>query len=242
MEYTERMEQYFAANNVQDTSKQRAILLSLCGAPTYKLIRGLVAPEKPMDRSYAELVELVGSHYNSKPSPIVQRFKFHSRIRQPDESVANFVAALKQLTEHCAFGPALDDMLRDRLVCDIEDGKIQHRLLAEPEPTFKKAFELVQAMATADKDAQDLRKPHNLEVHAIGGSSRGCKDSASTTADTAPCYRCGARHLGECRFKDAVCHGCGKRGHIIRVCRSKGRSKRSFSNSNHRASRPSHNL
>ena len=45
--YSERLEQYFAANDVTDAGKQRAILLSLCGAPTYQVIRNLTAPEKP---------------------------------------------------------------------------------------------------------------------------------------------------------------------------------------------------
>jgi hypothetical protein len=32
--YTERLEQYFAANDVESAAKQRAILLSVCGAQT----------------------------------------------------------------------------------------------------------------------------------------------------------------------------------------------------------------
>ena len=117
-------------------------------------------------------------------------------------------------------------MLRDRLVCGIGDGKIQRRLLAESELTFKKAFELAQAMETADRDAQDLGKPRE-EVHAIGGTAGGRKDVAPQTANTAPCYHCGSRHRGECRFKNAVCHGCGKRGHIRRACRSRGKPQQS---------------
>ena len=224
--YTERMEQYFAANDVDAATKRRTILLTASGAATYKLIRGLVAPDKPTDRSYTELVELVKGHYNPTPSPIVQRFKFNSRMRQQGENVATFVTALKQLTEHCVFGAALDDMLRDRLVCGIGDGKIQRRLLAESELTFKKAFELAQAMETADRDARDLGKPRE-EVHAIGGTAGGRKDVAPQTANITPRYHCGSRHRGECRFKNAVCHGCGKRGHIRRACRSRGKPQQS---------------
>ena len=34
------------------------------------------------------------------------------------------------------------------------------------------------------------------------------------------CYRCGGNHLApSCRFKDSVCHGCNKKGHLIR-CRN----------------------
>ena len=58
MEYTERLEQYFAANEITDKGKKRAVLLSVCGAKTYKLIRNLVNPRKPTDKSFAELVNL----------------------------------------------------------------------------------------------------------------------------------------------------------------------------------------
>ena len=42
--YIERLEFYFAANEVDSSDKRRAILLSCCGAQTYGLIRSLVGP------------------------------------------------------------------------------------------------------------------------------------------------------------------------------------------------------
>ena len=60
--YCERLEQYFMANDVKDAGKQRAILLSVCGAATYQLIRNLVAPGKPTEKSFADLVKLVKEH------------------------------------------------------------------------------------------------------------------------------------------------------------------------------------
>ena len=44
---------------VDDEDKQRAILLSVCGSKTYKLIRNLITPRKPSEKTFAELVELV---------------------------------------------------------------------------------------------------------------------------------------------------------------------------------------
>ena len=41
--YLERLEQYFAANEITGNEKKRAILLSMCGAATYRLIRYLVS-------------------------------------------------------------------------------------------------------------------------------------------------------------------------------------------------------
>ena len=36
--YAERLEFYFAANEVKEAEEQRAVLFSVCGAATYKLI------------------------------------------------------------------------------------------------------------------------------------------------------------------------------------------------------------
>ena len=43
-------------------------------------------------------------------------------------------------------------MLRDRLVCGVNDERIQRRLLAERRLDFKKALELATAMEIADKN------------------------------------------------------------------------------------------
>ena len=48
-------------------------------------------------------------------------------------------------------------MLRDRLVCGVNDERIQRRLLAESQLEFKKAMELATAMETADKNTRDLQ-------------------------------------------------------------------------------------
>ena len=135
------MTQYFCANEVVDGDKQRAILLSVCGSKTYKLIRNLVAPAKATDKSFDELTQCVQQHLLPKPSVIVQRFKFNSRDRHPHETISAYVAELRRLSEFCEYGTTLDEMLRDRLVCGVLDEATQKRLV-ESELTFKRAFDL----------------------------------------------------------------------------------------------------
>ena len=43
------------ANGIEDATKRRAILLSVCGSATYQLILDLLSPTKPTDKSFAEL-------------------------------------------------------------------------------------------------------------------------------------------------------------------------------------------
>ena len=84
--YAEHVGHYFTANDITDDGKKQAIFLRVCGPSTYGLIRSLVAPKTATEHSYTELVELVKKHYNPRPSTIMQRFKFNSRVRQLGET------------------------------------------------------------------------------------------------------------------------------------------------------------
>ena len=65
--YVKRLEQYFAANKIEDADQQRAILLSVCGSATYRLIRNLVSPKKPTELKIEDLITTVQKHHDPKP-------------------------------------------------------------------------------------------------------------------------------------------------------------------------------
>ena len=46
----------------------------------------------------------------------------------------------------------------DRLVCGSNDGRIQRRLLSESDLTYKRAFDLAQAIGSAERNAHDLQR------------------------------------------------------------------------------------
>ena len=129
--YTERLQYYFIVNDVQSEDKKCAILLSVCGPDTYKTIRSLVDAETLAKTKFEELLTILKNHYDSKPSFIVQHFKFYNRTRTAGETVSTFVAALHQIAEYCEYNETLNDMIRDRLVCRINHEGIQKKLLAE---------------------------------------------------------------------------------------------------------------
>ena len=79
----------------------------------------------PSTRSYATLWHQrnrqinLRDHYCPPPSVTVQRYNFNSRTQKEGETVSQFVAELRRLSEHCDFKATLDDMLRDRIVCRV---------------------------------------------------------------------------------------------------------------------------
>ncbi|VDI55683.1 Hypothetical predicted protein [Mytilus galloprovincialis] len=235
IEYTERLDHYFEANEINNADKKRAILLSACGQRTYKLIRTLCAPTKPKDKTFKDIVDLVKTHQHPKPSSIVERCRFNSRVRHPDESVSQFVAELRSLSEHCDYKDTLDHMLRDRLVCGIKDDRIQRRLLAETDLTFKRAMDISTAMEMAAKNAQDIQASGILQnsVNKVTKGKPRSNYSQNREHEQSDCYRCGGNHkAAECRFRDAKCHICQKKGHIAKKCRNRDDRNPQFQRSN----------
>ena len=239
IQYEERLSQYFLANDIENAGKRRAILLSVVGAETYSLLRSIVAPVKPSELSYEEIVSLLTKHYNPKPSPIVQRCKFYACERADGESIASFVARLRRCSEFCEFGEQLEDMLRDRLVVAINDDTIQKRLLSIEfsKLNFQKAFDIAVSMEQATAGTKDIQRSTlstnsrgEQEVHKVHTSTppplkdqNGSGRPHQQMAPSNPCYRCGGHHFQHfCPFKSSECHFCGKKGHIAKVCRSKG--------------------
>ena len=106
-------------------------LLSAIGKKTFAVLRDLVSPDNPKDKTLDQLVEVLKQHYEPATLVIVERFTFHRRCQQPGESVAEFAAELKKLNLNCKFGTYLDDTLRDRLVCGLRSEATQKKLLTE---------------------------------------------------------------------------------------------------------------
>ena len=226
--YVERLDLYLLANDITDVGKKRAVFLTVVGPSTYELIRNLVAPEKPVNVAYDELLAKVKAHHTPVPSPIVQRFKFHSRTQQPGESVATFLAELRKLTEFCKFGNVLEDMLRDRLVCGLSNNTIQRRLLAEKELPLEKALDLARAMEAAEQNVHDLqsRSSAGEDVNFVRqGRSGKLPPRREREPKGKACHRCGVSGHSpqDCRFRTATCHACSHVGHIAKMCRTKSK-------------------
>ncbi|RUS83602.1 hypothetical protein EGW08_008656 [Elysia chlorotica] len=225
--YAERLEFFFVANEIESEAKKQAIFLSSMGVKPYKLLSNLVSPRKPGDCTYREILDILENHHNPRPSTIVQRFKFNSRVRAPSESVRVYVAELKRLSEFCEYNDSLEEMLRDRLVCGINDSRIQQRLLSERQLTFAKTLEIAQAMEAAAEGIQDLAISSPEKICAV--QYQHAAKSTSPSAPNKSCYRCGGPHAhNSCKFKDSKCYKCQKIGHIAKLCRSNEMTKTQF--------------
>ena len=215
--YVERVQIFFEANAVPE-EKRLSVILSIVGGPVYSLLRNLLAPVPPKDSSLDAVIDVLTAHFEPKPIVIVERFHFHRRGQLPGESVAQFIAELRCLSVHCAFGAYLNEALRDRFVCGLRSETTQKRLLAVADLKLQDALDMANAMEAAATNSKALQQSDSESSASVKRfSSSPCPNARPTSATpTKPCYRCGKgdHHHTKCPHKESVCHSCRKKGHL----------------------------
>ncbi|MBM6549378.1 hypothetical protein, partial [Streptococcus dysgalactiae] len=118
------------------------------------------------------------------------------------------------------------------MIAGINNAELQRKMLMKPNMTFAEARDICEqrddvTAATTEQCAvllqEHAKKPSRPEQRFP--ASRGNTTSQNTNSNMKTvnkCMSCGDLHLrSTCRFRNVVCHLCGKSGHIKKVCRSK---------------------
>ena len=172
-------------------------------------------------------------HLQPKPNQIAERYRFYKRDRKTGETVADYIAILRKLSEHCEFGDKLEEYLRDRLVCGLNSERVQQKLLATQDLNLKKAMDIAIGFETASKEARSLQSSGGVDGERIDrlgaqfGSNR--VGGQGFNQGRKECYRCGSlTHLANgCPFRNKECFGCGRKGHLKCKCqKSEGEEKK----------------
>ena len=118
---------------------------------------------------------------------IAESFHFGTRYQKQDESISDFIVALKKLSIH--YGEFLNRALRDRFVCGLNNPKIQNKLLNTEDLSFEKACQIAKSMEMAEKNTQEFRPV------SASDDSQGIVNKLETVNTKEPsCYRCGGKH------------------------------------------------
>ncbi|XP_077863646.1 uncharacterized protein LOC144348016 [Saccoglossus kowalevskii] len=129
------------------------------GPKMYALLRNLLSPDRPTDKTFDQVVDILEKHLSPKPLIIAERFRFFKRDQHVGESVNSYVAEFRRLAKSCDFGNYLNDALRDRLVCGLRMDAIQKRLLREDKIALNTAIEIA-----VDKDQLEVKGQARVET------------------------------------------------------------------------------
>ena len=83
--------------NAVEAARQVSVLLTVIGAKAHDTLRKLFAPTHPCTKSFDELISALKQYFDLKPLVTGERFHFYLRSQKADESVADFLTALRKL-------------------------------------------------------------------------------------------------------------------------------------------------
>ena len=114
-------------------------------------------------------------------------------------------------------------MLRDRLVCGINDLSIQRKLLSEGSSlTFDSALKIAPSMEAAAQQSTAMQTQISNKRKVDASALH--KLFTPGTKQQEICFCCGSRHNpSTCLFKEKNCFFCRNKGHTVQMCRKKSR-------------------
>ncbi|PIK54155.1 hypothetical protein BSL78_08940 [Apostichopus japonicus] len=197
--------------------------------------------------AYDLAVAILYEYFVPATNIVAERYRFRQRSQRHDETIDQFVTALRQLVVHCEFGDLQQEMLRDQIVEKCLNNRLRERLLLEPKLTLNKTLEISRQIEGAMRESKAISEgasgytagSANLQnVHGKQSKRRNKKHSSheaaqsnkqNTDAQKRVCYRCGSdKHLANdpnCKAKTGKCNKCGIVGHWAAMCRGQKQAR-----------------
>jgi hypothetical protein len=159
--YVERLEQFFEVNDVPDT-KHTALLISVIGTDSYKVLRDLCHPTLPKNKAFEELCELLRKQYSPQIAIFRERGNFYSARQFSHENVTTWYGRIKKLSVDCKFGDNLEKVLLDKFITGMKAGQVLDRLCEENETLeLTNAVDIAINKECAIKEGADFNQSTN---------------------------------------------------------------------------------
>ena len=217
----------------QDDATQRQVFVCHCGVDILDIYNN-VEYEEDEDKTLENALKKIDLRFKGEINETYERYVFNQRIQKSDESFDEFYKDIKHLSGTCNFGNLKDSLIRDRIVCGVNDKTTRKRLLQERQLTLKGSCDICRSAEAT-----------SIQLGAIGGEAKPEADSvnkvkskstrktekfvkfeksAKKKVKSAECKFCGKKHefkRGVCPAWGKTCAKCQGRNHFANKCPGK---------------------
>ena len=187
-------------------------------------------------KTYTQLKALLTEHYTLKPIMIAEHYTFLTTCQGENETVADYIVRLKELTSTCSFEAFLNEDLRKKLASRLHPKmpRTQTNLLSKADLSFEEARVKCLSDELASKanrehmgqTSSDANSDGAAEANQVQQGKRSfVQDGRKIGVRNKPaagvwCKCCGrTNHSTEnCRLRNVNCHTCYEKGHISKLC------------------------
>lgn len=217
---------------IKTTTDHLTILINYVSPKIYEIIADC--------SNYKDALSTLESMFVKSPNEIFARHLLATRTQQTCESLDEFLLNLKILSKDCNFKAAdantyRDESIRDAFITGLRSSVIRQRLLENKTLDLTSAIDQARALDTAMRHSEMYTMPQekftaSAAQEPISTRIQDSYDDANCASIAAKssvlCYFCGySRHpRSRCPARDAVCNGCQKKGHFVKVCKSSSKA------------------
>ena len=230
-DYFNRFDWALQLSRVDKCEYQNYALVHM-GTELNNSLKILVSPRAPEDVTYEELKSILTDHFDQVKKKYAESVKFRLITQEKEESIANFALRLKQGAAFCDYGQFLDRMLIEQLLFGLHARDICDEIIVRKPDTFKTAYDIAHTLEATRKTSLVLQTPNLPALPLVEETNKLVERSSVRSKQNIrfdkeirkqqKCHGCGGNHFrNKCKFLEADCHSCGKKGHIAKVCRGK---------------------
>ena len=196
--------------------------------------------------SFNEAIVTLKNLFEKPVNETYARHLLSTRRQLADESIDQYMQALKALAKPCNFKAvnAVDhqsEATHDTFIAGLSSTHTRQRLLESDTHTLLSAYTQARTLEAAQKNTESFSYgPSSLNA-AISSTPDNNESSVhspkgdcvlSAYSSSLSCFFCaGPQHPRNlCPAKDATCHNCDKKGHFAKACKSaKAKAKKGSS-------------
>ena len=229
----------------RDEATKVKLFLYLIGSQGREIYYTMAFEIPASERTLTQVLEAFYRHCNPRKNATVGSFQFFSRTQDPGESQEKFATDLKLLATTCNFGHLKDLLVRDRIICGIQDRQLREELLKIPDLDLQRCLSICRAAELSKTRTKTLEE--NEAVNSLKDQTKRGKVSANKSHDKSAnkrrenddrnaresspeevlrCKFCGGKHRAakkSCPAFGRRCSACGRMNHFASQCLFKTR-------------------
>lgn len=215
--WSKRFQRYLTVSdlNKKSESEKIDILMYIMGPKSEAIL--LQLKDKP--DTVEKTLDSFEKYFTPRTNVIFERFKFNTRNQNSGEPVESFISDLHAMAEKCKFGDLKDELIRDRIVVGLSDGRASEVMQLKSDLTLEMAINIAKQSERQQFENQIIRRNEAPINYVSSGITKNHQTKGSVYKE---CYFCGRAYHDRkiCPAKNATCRNCGKEGHYQKSCKS----------------------
>lgn len=145
--FQQQLDCIISLNDVSE-SKRTPLLITNISSKVLEILNHLCSPNKPIKKTYEELITILENRYAKSTSTALDRATFRSRNQKPNEKIEDYVMELKKLAKRCGFTD-FEDQVKEKFMDGVNKQIIKFELLKNGELALDKLIVLARTVEAA---------------------------------------------------------------------------------------------